>query len=272
MEFSNKTVFITGATRGIGKAIALKLASAGANIVITGKSDVPHPKLPGTIFTVAEEVEQAGGKALPIKVDVRDEESVKSGIEKAATHFGGIDILVNNASAILLMDTQILPVKRYDLMQQVNARGTFICSKYAIPYLKKGKNPHILTMSPPIDLNPKWFKNHVAYTISKYGMSMTTIGLSEELREYGIAANSLWPKTIIGTAAITYLMGEQGLKMSRKPEIVADAAYEILKKDSKKATGNFYLDEDVLRESGVEDFSKYNYEEGGELMPDLFLT
>ena len=271
MKFSDKTVFITGATRGIGKAIALKLASEGANIIVTGKSDVPHPKLPGTIYTVAEEVEQAGGKALPIKIDVRSEDSVKEGIEKAADYFGGIDILVNNASAILLMDTQILPVKRYDLMQQVNTRGTFICSKYAIPHLKKAENPHILTMSPPIDLNPKWFKNHVAYTISKYGMSMITIGLSEELKEYGIAANSLWPKTIIGTAAISYLMGEQGLKMSRKPEIVADAAFEIFKKDSKKATGNFYLDEELLREAGVSDFTKYNFEEGTNLMPDLFL-
>ena len=271
MTFTNKTIFITGATRGIGKAIALKMASEGANIVVTGKSDVPHPKLPGTIFTVAEEVEKAGGKALPIKVDVRSEESVKEGIEKAADYFGGIDILVNNASAILLMDTQILPVKRYDLMQQVNARGTFICSKYAIPHLKKGTNPHILTMSPPINLDPKWFKNHVAYTISKYGMSMTTLGLSEELKEYGIAANSLWPKTIIGTAAITYLMGEEGLKMSRKPEIIADAAFEIFKKDSVKATGNFYLDEDVLRDSGITDFSKYSFIPGAKIMPDLFL-
>jgi citronellol/citronellal dehydrogenase len=271
MIFSNKTVFITGATRGIGRAIALKMASQGANIVVTGKSNVPHPKLPGTIFTVAEEVEKAGGKVLPLKIDVRNEDSVKEGIEKAAEHFGGIDILVNNASAILLMDTQTLAVKRYDLMQQVNARGTFIASKYAIPYLKKAENPHILTMSPPINLSPKWFKNHVAYTISKYGMSMTTLGLSEELKEYGIAANSLWPKTIIGTAAISYLMGEEGLKMSRKPEIVADAAFEIFKKDSTIATGNFYLDEDVLRETGQTDFSKYNYVQGAKIMPDLFL-
>jgi len=271
MDFTNKTVFITGATRGIGKHIAIKLASAGANIVVTGKSNVPHPKLPGTIFTVAEEVEKAGGKALALKIDVRDEESVKTAIQDAVNHFGGIDILVNNASAILLMDTQSLPMKRYDLMQQVNARGTFMVSKYAIPHLKKSKNPHILTLSPPINLKPKWFKNHVAYTMSKYGMSMTTLGLSEELKEYGIAVNSLWPKTIIGTAAIKYLMGEDGMKMSRKPTIVADAAFEIFKKDSKIATGNFFLDEDVLRETGKNDFSEYDYVAGANILPDLFL-
>lgn len=271
MTFTNKTIFITGATRGIGRAIALKMASEGANIVVTGKSNVPHPKLSGTIFTVADEVEKAGGKALPLKVDVRNEDSIKEAIDKAAGYFGGIDILVNNASAIMLMDVQTLPVKRYDLMQQVNARGTFICSKYAIPHLKKADNPHILTMSPPINLNPKWFKNHVAYTISKYGMSMITLGLSEELKEYKIAVNSLWPKTIIGTAAITYLMGEEGLKMSRKPEIVADAAFEIFKKNSEEATGNFYLDEDVLRDSGITDFSKYDFIPNAKTMPDLFL-
>lgn len=271
MTFKNKTVFITGATRGIGRAIALKLAANGANIVVTGKSNVPHPKLAGTIYSVAEEVEKAGSNALPLKIDVRDEESVKNAISTAAEHFGRIDILINNASAIMLMDTLALPVKRYDLMQHVNARGTFICSKYAIPYLKKSDNPHILTMSPPINLNPKWFKNHVAYTISKYGMSMLTIGLAEELKEYGIAVNSLWPKTIIGTAAINYLMGETGMKMSRKPEIVADAAYEILNKNSLNTTGNFYLDEDVLRESGIKDFSKYDFIPGSQIMPDLFL-
>lgn len=271
MEFTNKTVFITGATRGIGKYIALKLASQGANIVVTGKSNVPHPKLPGTIFTVAEEVEKAGGKALPLKIDVRDEDSVKSAIQEAVNHFGAIDILVNNASAILLMDAQSLPMKRYDLMQQVNARGTFMTSKYAIPHLKKSDNPHILTLSPPISLKPKWFKNHVAYTMSKYGMSMTTLGLSEELKEYGIAVNSLWPKTIIGTAAIEFLMGDEGMKMSRKPNIVADAALEIFRKDSKTATGNFYLDEDVLKESGKTDFSEYDSVPGAKILPDLFL-
>lgn len=271
MDFNNKTVFITGATRGIGESIALKMAKQGANIVVTGKSNIPHPKLPGTIFTVSEEVEKLGAKALPLKVDVRDENSVKEGMEKAVETFGGIDILINNASAIQLMDTQTLPMKRYDLMQQVNARGTFLVSKYAIPFLKKGRNPHILTLSPPLNLNPKWFKNHVAYTISKYGMSMTTIGLSEELKEYGIAVNSLWPKTIIGTAAIVYLMGEQGLKMSRKPEIIADAALEIFKKDSKINTGNFYIDEVILEKSGITDFSKYDFEKGAKLFPDLFL-
>lgn len=271
MDFKNKTVFITGATRGIGRSIALKLASFGANIVVSGKSNVPHPKLPGTIFTVAEEVEKAGGKALPLKLDVRDEEQVKEGIEKAVERFGGIDIVINNASAILLMDTQNLPMKRYDLMQQVNARGTFLVSKYAIPHLKKSKNPHILTLSPPINLNPKWFKNHVAYTISKYGMSMTTLGLSAELAEYGIGVNSLWPKTIIGTAAIKYLMGEDGMKVSRKPQIVADAAFEIFKKDSKITTGNFFIDEGVLKESGVTDFSDYSFIEGAKIWPDVFL-
>ena len=271
MEFKNKTVFISGATRGIGREIALLLASKGANIVVTGKSDVPNPKLPGTIFTVAEEVETAGGKALPVMVDVRDEESVKSGMEKTVEIFGGIDILVNNASAIQLMDTQSLPTKRYDLMQSVNTRGTFLCSKYAIPHLKKSENPHIITLSPPINLNPKWFKNHTAYTISKYGMSMITLGLSEELREYGIAVNSLWPKTIIGTAAIVYLMGDEGMKMSRHPKIMADAALEIFKMNSKTNTGNFFLDEEVLRKSGIYDFSIYDLTPGAKILPDLFL-
>ncbi len=271
MEFKNKTVFITGATRGIGREIALKMASSGANIVVTGKSNVPHPKLPGTIFTVAEEVVKSGGRALPLKIDVRDEISVKKCFDDAVDKFGGIDILVNNASAILLMDTQALPMKRYDLMQQVNARGTFMVSKYAISHLKGSTNPHILTLSPPINLNPKWFGNHLAYTISKYGMSMTTLGLSVELKEYGIGVNSLWPKTIIGTAAIKYLMGDEGMKLSRRPQIVADAAFEIFKKNSKTTTGNFFIDEEVLKEAGIKDFSDYSFNKENKILPDIFL-
>lgn len=271
MDFQGKTIFITGATRGIGREIGLLMAKKGANIVVTGKSNVKHPKLPGTIYTVAEEIEHAGGHALPLKLDVRDEESVKSAIQQAAEKFGGIDILLNNASAIELSDVRTLTMKRYDLMQSVNARGTFLCSKYAIPFLKEAENPHILTLSPPLNLNPKWFKNHTAYTISKYGMSMVTIGLSEELRDLGIAVNSLWPKTIIATAAIVYLMGEQGLNMARNAKIMADAAYEIFKMKSKDATGNFFIDEDVLKQSGVNDFSGYEMVPGAEILPDLFV-
>jgi citronellol/citronellal dehydrogenase len=271
MELKNKTVLITGASRGIGKEIALILAENGANVVVTGKSDVPNPKLEGTIFTVAEEIKNKGGSALPLKIDVREEESVKSVIDQTVSHFGGLDILVNNASAIMLMDTQCLPMKRYDLMQTVNARGTFLCSKYAIPHLKNAGNPHILTLSPPLNLNPKWFKNHTAYTISKYGMSMITLGLAEELREYGIAVNSLWPSTIIGTAAINYLMGNEGMKMSRHPKIMADAALEIFKMDSKGSTGNFFIDEDVLTKAGIKDHSVYDLVPGAKILPDLFL-
>lgn len=271
MDFTNKTVIITGASRGIGKEIALTMAENGANVVVTGKSDVPNPKLEGTIFSVATEIEKKGGKVLPLKIDVREEESVISVIDRTVSHFGGIDILVNNASAIMLMDTQSLPLKRYDLMQNVNSRGTFICSKYAIPHLKKSSNPHILTLSPPMNMNPKWFKNHTAYTISKYGMSMITLGLAEELREYGIAVNSLWPRTIIGTAAINYLMGDEGMKMSRHPGIMADAALEIFKMNSRIATGNFFIDEEVLSGAGITDFSKYNNIPGAKILPDLFL-
>jgi citronellol/citronellal dehydrogenase len=271
MDFKNKTALITGASRGIGKEIALILADNGANVVVTGKSDVPNPKLEGTIFTVAEEIVKKGGSVLPLKIDVREEESVKQVIEKTVEHFGGLDILVNNASAIMLMDTQTLPMKRYDLMQNVNSRGTFMCSKYAIPYLKNSENPHILTLSPPLNLNPKWFKNHTAYTISKYGMSMITLGLAEELKEFGIAVNSLWPRTIIGTAAINYLMGEQGMKMSRHPKIIADAALEIFKMKSQTATGNFFIDEEVLDSIGISDFSVYDMVPGAEIVSDLFL-
>lgn len=271
MDFKNKTVLITGASRGIGKEIALTLAENGANVVITGKSDVPNPKLEGTIFSVADEIIKKGGSALPLKIDVREEESVIEVIEKTVEHFGGLDILVNNASAIMLMDTQSLAMKRYDLMQTVNARGTFMCSKYAIPHLKKSDNPHILTLSPPLNLNPKWFKNHTAYTMSKYGMSMITLGLAEEVREYGIAVNSLWPRTIIGTAAINYLMGDEGMKMSRHPKIMADAAREIFRMDSKINTGNFFIDEDVLANAGISDLSVYDLVPGAKILPDLFL-
>lgn len=271
MEFRDKVVLITGASRGIGKEIALRMAQAGAKIVVTGKSDVPNPKLEGTIFTVADEIKSKNGEALPLKLDVREEDSVKEVISQTIKYYGKLDILVNNASAIMLMDCQTLPMKRYDLMLNVNARGTFMCSKYAIPHLKNSENPHILTLSPPLNLNPKWFKNHTAYTMSKYGMSMITLGLAEELREYGIAVNSLWPKTIIGTAAINYIMGSEGMKLSRHPRIMADAAFEIFKKDSRKATGNFYLDEHILIEAGHTDYSKYDLIKGAKILPDLFL-
>lgn len=268
----NKTVFITGASRGIGKAIALKLAGLGANIVIAAKTAQPHPKLDGTIYTAAEEVEAAGGKALPLVVDVRSEELVAEAVEQAVDKFGGIDILINNASAISLTPIEQTKMRRYDLMQSVNVRGTFMVSKYCIPYLKKGNNPHILTLSPPLNLDPKWFGAHLAYTMSKYGMSMTVLGQSNELAKYGIAANALWPQTGIATAAIKYALGgDDALEMCRTTDIMADAAFAILSRDSKICTGNFFIDEDIMREEGVTDFTKYAVNPEKPLMLDLFL-
>lgn len=266
-----KTVFITGATRGIGKAIGIAAARDGANVVVTGKTGVPNPKLPGTIHTAAAEIEAAGGRALPLELDVRDEAAIPVAMERAASHFGGIDVLVNNASAIFIAGTPSTPAKRWDLMHQVNARGTFLCTQAALPWLEKAANPHVLMLSPPLDMRAKWFSHHVAYTIAKYGMSMCVLGMAEEFRDRGIAVNALWPRTVIDTAALNLLGGEALARHSRKPEIVADAARAILLRDSRKATGNFYVDDEVLAEEGVTDLSGYSVVPGAELVPDGFV-
>lgn len=272
MSFQNKTVFITGGSRGIGKAIALRLARDGANIVIAAKTATAHPRLEGTIHTAATEIEAAGGKALAIQLDVREEEAIKNAVHAAVARFGGIDVLVNNASAINLSPTEMLEPKRYDLMQGINVRGTFLMSQACIPYLKKSTNAHILNLSPPLDMDPKWFGAHLAYTMSKYGMSMVAFGLAEELRKDGVAANCLWPKTTIATAAVQNLLGGDFLmQRSRKPEIVADAAYAILSRPANVCSGNFFIDEDVLREEGITDFDRYAVTPGGPLQPDLFI-
>jgi citronellol/citronellal dehydrogenase len=270
-NLAGKTLFITGASRGIGKAIALRAAADGANIVIAAKTTEPHPKLPGTIYSAAEEIEAAGGKALPLQVDIREEEQVYGAVEKAIAAFGGIDVLVNNASAINLTPTLQTPMKRFDLMCGVNARGTFLCSQACIPHLKKSTNPHILTLSPPLNMNPQWFKNHAAYTMSKYGMSMCVLGMAEEFRDDGIAINALWPRTVIATAALAMLGGIVNPDNCRTPEILADAAHAVLTRDSRCCTGNFYIDEDVLHEAGVRDFEKYAVKPGEPLATDLFL-
>ena len=270
-SLKDKTVFITGASRGIGRAIALRCAREGANIAVTAKTAAPHPRLPGTIHDVAKEVEAAGGKALPIQLDVRDDEAVATAVQQAAAHFGGIDILVNNASAIQLTGTLDTPAKRFDLMFDVNVRGTFLCSQACVPFLAKSKNPHILTLSPPLNMKPQWFRNHAAYTMAKYGMSMCTLGMAGEFSAQGIAVNSLWPRTTIATSAIAVNFPEAILKASRKPDIMADAAYAIFKRDSRTATGNFYIDEAVLREEGVTDFEAYAVTPGAQPYTDLFL-
>lgn len=267
-----RTVFITGASRGIGKAIALKLARDGANIVIAAKTAEPHPKLPGTIFTAAKEVEEAGGKALACVVDIRNEEQVAGAVSEAVKKFGGIDILVNNASAISLTGTLQTPMKRYDLMNGINARGTYLCSQACLPYLLKGKNPHILNISPPLNMSAKWFKGHVAYTMAKYGMSMCALGMADEYRDDGVAVNTLWPRTAIYTAAMEMLGGgSEVAKQCRKPEIMADAAYIILSQDSRSFTGNFCIDDEVLLQSGIKDISSYDCVPGSKLLPDFFL-
>ena len=272
MDLKNKTVLITGGSRGIGKAIALRLAKDGANIAIAAKTAEPHPKLEGTIYTAAKEIEALGAKALPLQVDIRDEVQIKNAIEETVKTFGGIDILVNNASAINLSPTESLEIKRFDLMNGINVRGTFLMSQQCIPHLKKSANPHILNLSPPLNLNPKWFANHVAYTMSKYGMSMIVLGLAEELKKYRIAVNALWPKTTIATAAVQNLLGGDYLiQKSRKPEIVAEAACHILSKPSVECTGNFFIDEEVLMKQGTTDFSAYSVNPQQELMNDLFV-
>jgi citronellol/citronellal dehydrogenase len=267
----NKTVFITGGSRGIGRAIALRAARDGANIIIAAKSDKPHPSLPGTIFSVSEEIEKAGGRALPIKLDVRDDQAVLDAVNKAAGHFDGLDILINNASAIALTKTLDTPMRSFDLMHSVNVRGTFACSRACLPYLLKSDNPHILNLSPPLNLDPVWFKDYLAYTMSKYGMSMCVIGMAAEFRAKGIAVNALWPRTVIDTAAINMLGGVVKADNCRNPEIMADAAHAILCRDSKTTSGNFFLDEDVLHASGVKDFDHYAVKAGQPLMKDLFL-
>jgi citronellol/citronellal dehydrogenase len=272
MTFKGKTALITGATRGIGKAIALRLAADGANIVIAAKSVEENPKLGGTIFSAAEEIEKAGGRALPIACDIRFEDQVKQVVDKSVEHFGGIDILVNNASAISLTTTEQTEAKRFDLMHSINVRGTFLVTKTCIPHLRRGSNPHILTLSPPLNMDIKWFEKHVAYTITKFSMSMMTLGWAGELRKDGIAANSLWPKTTIDTAAVRNLLGGDMLaKMSRKPEILADAAAYIFAKPASSCTGNLFLDEGVLAGEGITDLDKYSVVPGATLYPDLYV-
>lgn len=273
-HFQGKTVFITGASRGIGLAIGLRLAREGANIVIAAKTTEPHPKLPGTIYTAAAEIESAGGKALPLAVDVREEEQIYAAVEQTIQVFGGIDILVNNASAINLTPTLTTDMKRYDLMHSINTRGTFLTSKACLPYLLKSSNPHVLNLSPPLNMEARWFAPHVAYTMAKFGMSMCVLGMSAEFRRQGVAFNALWPKTAIATAAVNNLLGgEEAIKRCRKPEIMADAAYTIFTKNSRECTGNFFVDEEVLRENGITDFSQYKYTnvDDNELLPDFFI-
>ncbi|HYB08929.1 MAG TPA: NAD(P)-dependent oxidoreductase [Alphaproteobacteria bacterium] len=269
-SLKGKTLFISGGSRGIGLEIALRAAVDGANIAIAAKTAEPNPKLPGTIHTAAKEIEDAGGRCLPLQVDIRDEVRVHEAVGETAARFGGIDILVNNASAISLTGTLDTPMKRYDLMNSINARGTFLCSRACIPHLKAAANPHILTLSPPLSLNPRWFAPHVAYTMAKYGMSMCVLGMAEEFRKDGIAVNALWPRTVIATAALQMIPGVDPNK-ARKPRIMADAAHAILVRESRKCTGNFFIDEVVLKEEGVVDFNQYSVKPGQPLLPDLFL-
>ena len=270
--WGGRTVFITGASRGIGKAIALRLAKEGANIIVAAKSVEENPKLGGTIFSAAQEIEQAGGKALAVQCDIRFEDQIKNAVDKAVETFGGIDVLINNASAIALAPAEQTTPKQFDLMHDINVRGTFFVSQACIPHLKKSSNAHILTLSPPINLATKWLANHVAYTMAKYNMTMIALGLSEELKKYKIASNSLWPKTTIATAAVKNLLGGDTLiKMSRHPEIIADAVYYIVSKPAAECTGNSFIDEEVLALGGITDLSKYAVTPGGKLYQDLFL-
>jgi citronellol/citronellal dehydrogenase len=271
MSLKNKTLFITGASRGIGLAIALRAAKDGANVVVAAKTTEPHPKLPGTIHTAAEAIERAGGHALPIALDIRDDSAVHAAAKQAADTFGGIDILVNNASAISLTGTLATPMKRFDLMFAVNVRGTYCCSQACVPYLKEASNPHILTLAPPLNMKPKWFKDHVAYTMAKYGMSMCVLGMAEEFRTEGIAVNALWPRTIVATAALQLIPGVRP-EVGRKPEILADSAYIIFNRESQKFSGNFCIDEDVLASEGITDLDGYAFVPGAnKLLTDLFL-
>jgi len=271
VSLKDKVIFITGASRGIGREIALRCARDGAKIVLAAKTTEAHPSLPGTIFSVAKEIEAAGGIALPLHVDVRKDEMVQEAVATAVSTFGGIDILINNASAIFIAPTLQIPMKKFDLIMSVNARATFLCSQTCLPHLQKSANPHILNLSPPLNMQAKWFKNHLAYTMSKYGMSMCTLGMAEEFKDFGISVNSLWPKTTIATAAIEVNFPKGVYDASRKPSIVADAAHAIISEESRKSTGNFYIDEDVLRAKGVNNFDEYAMNAGLPLCPDAFV-
>jgi citronellol/citronellal dehydrogenase len=271
---ADKTIFISGGSRGIGLAIATRAAREGANVCLIAKTAEPDPRLPGTIHTAAAEIEQAGGKALAVVGDIREEESVLGAVQKCLETFGGIDVCINNASAINLSGTEGLPMKRYDLMQDINTRGTFLVSKACIPHLKQAENPHVLALSPPLSMKPKWFGSHVAYTIAKYGMSMCMLGMAEEFRDAGVACNALWPRTIIATAAVQNLLGgDAAMARARKPEIMADAACAIFKRPSRECTGNFFIDDEVLADEGITDLSPYRYGDASEddLAVDLFL-
>jgi citronellol/citronellal dehydrogenase len=270
-DLSGKTIFITGASRGIGKAIALRAARDGANIAVVAKTDKPHPKLPGTVWTAVEEIEAAGGKGLGCIVDIRFDEQVDAAVAKTVETFGSLDILINNASAISLTNTTVTPMKKYDLMHQVNVRGTYTCSRACLPHLKQGTNPHILNISPPLNMDAKWFANHCAYTMAKYGMSMCALGMAEEFRSFGIAVNALWPRTGIATAAIKMIAGEAGMKACRHPEIMADAVHAILTRDGRECTGNFFIDDEVLTAEGVSDLDVYAVDPSAKLMTDFFL-
>ena len=271
-SLKDKTLFITGASRGIGLAIALRAARDGANVAIAAKTTEPHPKLKGTIFTAADDVRAAGGKALPVVCDIRDEAQVIAAIDKTVAEFGGIDICVNNASAISLTDSQATDMKRFDLMMGINTRGTFMVSKYCVPYLKKAENPHILMLSPPLDMKPKWFERSTAYSIAKYGMSLCVLGLSAELKSSGIAVNALWPRTTIATAAVGNLLGGDAMmRASRTPEIMGDAAYAIFTRPAREFTGNFCIDDKVLYASGVRDLDRYRVDASVPLMSDFFV-
>jgi citronellol/citronellal dehydrogenase len=272
MSLKDKTLFITGASRGIGLAIGLRAARDGANVVIAAKTAEPHAKLPGTVYTAAKEVEAAGGSALPLVVDVRDEAAVREGIDKAVAAFGGLDIVVNNASAISLTPTPQTDMKRFDLMHQINTRGTYMVSKFAIPHLEKASNPHILMLSPPLDMNERWFAPHLAYSLAKYGMSLCVLGLAGELRPRGIAVNALWPRTIIATSAIKNLLGGDAImRASRSPEIIADAAYALFNKPARSMTGQFLIDDVFLAREGVTDFERYRIDPSVPLAPDFFV-
>jgi citronellol/citronellal dehydrogenase len=272
VSLKGKTLFITGASRGIGLAIALRAARDGANIAIAAKTAEPHPKLPGTIHTAAAEVERAGGRALPLVVDVRDEASVTAAAKQCADAFGGIDICINNASAINLSPTEQIDLRRYDLIHAINTRGTFVTTRACLPYLKRAANPHVLTLSPPLTLKPQWFSRHLAYSLSKYGMSLCMFGMAAEYQSAGVACNALWPRTTVATAAVEFALGGTAmLQRSRKPEIVADAAHVILSRNSRECTGQFLIDDSVLYEAGVRDFERYSVEPGGVLFADLFI-
>ncbi len=272
MSLAGKTLFITGASRGIGHAIAVRAAQDGANIAIAAKTAEPHKHLPGTIYSAAKDIEAAGGQALPLIVDVRDEANVYEAVEKTVAAFGGIDICVNNASAIQLTGTEATDMKRYDLMQQINARGTFLTSKACIPHLKRAANPHVLMLSPPLDMSPRWFGPHVAYTMAKFGMSMCVLGMAEEFKADGIAFNALWPRTGIATAAIQFALGgDDAMRQCRKPEIMSDAAHAIFEKPAREFTGNFLIDDSFLYGEGVRDFDQYRVDPSRALMPDFFV-